>query len=209
MLKHADIWAAIDRLAAEHGMSASGLARRAGLDATAFNKSKRINPQGKPRWPTTESIARIMEATGGNFADFVRALGPSGGAGARRYPLIGMARAGRAGYFDDAGYPAGHGWDELEGPDIGDAGAYALRIAGDSMVPAFRPGDIVIVSPEAPVRRGDRVVVRTHAGEVMAKELLRRNAREVALRSVNEAYEDLTFAAREIDWIARIVWARQ
>lgn len=209
MLKHAEIWAAIDRLAEEHGMTPSGLARRAGLDATAFNKSKRINPQGKPRWPTTESIAKVLDATDSTFADFVRGLGPAGGSGARRYPLIGMARAGRAGYFDDAGYPAGSGWDEIEGPDIGDEGAYALRISGQSMMPVYRNGDIVIVSPDAPVRRGDRVVVRTHDGEVMAKELLRRNVREVALRSLNAEHDDLFFSAREIDWIARIVWARQ
>jgi phage repressor protein C with HTH and peptisase S24 domain len=209
MLKHAEIWAAVDRLAADNGLTPSGLARRAGLDATAFNKSKRINPQGKPRWPTTESIAKILEATGSTFADFVRGLGPAGGSGARRYPLIGMARAGRAGYFDDAGYPVGSGWDEVEGPDTGDEGAYALRISGESMAPVYRNGDIVIVSPGAPVRRGDRVVVRTRAGEVMAKELLRRNTREVALRSLNAEHGDVVLPARDVDWIARIVWARQ
>jgi len=209
MLKHAEIWAAIDRLAKAHGLTPSGLARRAGLDATAFNKSKRINPQGKPRWPTTESIAKILEATDSTFADFVRGLGPAGGSGARRYPLLGLAKAGRAGYFDDAGYPAGHGWDEVEGPDIGAEGAYALRISGDSMAPVYRNGDIVLVVPGAAVRRGDRVVVRSHDGEVMAKELLRRNAREVALRSLNAEHGEIVFPARDVDWIARIVWARQ
>ena len=47
MLKHTDIWRAIDRLAAQHGLSASGLARRAGLDPTTFNKSKRTTNDGK------------------------------------------------------------------------------------------------------------------------------------------------------------------
>ena len=209
MLKHAEIWAAIDRLAEAHRMTPSGLARRAGLDATAFNKSKRINPQGKPRWPTTESIAKVLAATDSSFADFVRLLGPAGGHGARRYPLIGLARAGREGYFDDAGYPVGQGWDEIEGPDIGDDGAYALRITGNSMAPVYRNGDIVLVSPSAQPRRGDRVVLRTHDGEVMAKELLRRNAREVALRSLAAGHDDIVLPAREVDWISRIVWARQ
>ena len=60
MIRHAEIWRAIDRLAAKHGLTASGLARRAGLDATAFNKSKRKGPSGKPRWPSTESVAKIL-----------------------------------------------------------------------------------------------------------------------------------------------------
>ena len=48
MLTHADIWNAVDRLAARAGLSASGLAKKAGLDPTTFNKSKRITPRGPP-----------------------------------------------------------------------------------------------------------------------------------------------------------------
>ena len=44
MLTHSDIWNAVDRLAARAGLSASGLAKKAGLDPTTFNKSKRITP---------------------------------------------------------------------------------------------------------------------------------------------------------------------
>jgi phage repressor protein C with HTH and peptisase S24 domain len=209
MLKHSEIWAAIDRLARDHGLSASGLARRAGLDATAFNKSKRINPQGKPRWPTTESIARILDATGANFADFVRILGPSGGAGARAYPMIGLARAGRAGIFDETGRPGNKGWDAVEAPDLGDQSAWALRITGETLLPVYRPGDVVIVTPDTAAKRGDRVVVRTAKGEVMVRELLRRNAREVSLRSFNRRQRDVTLSMADIDWVARIGWARQ
>jgi len=42
MLQHGDVWRGIDRLAAKHGLSASGLARRAGLDPTAFQSIERI-----------------------------------------------------------------------------------------------------------------------------------------------------------------------
>jgi phage repressor protein C with HTH and peptisase S24 domain len=71
MLKHADVWRAIDRLAQEHGMSPSGLARKAGLDPTTFNKSKRITREGRPRWPSTESISKILAATESTLAQFV------------------------------------------------------------------------------------------------------------------------------------------
>jgi phage repressor protein C with HTH and peptisase S24 domain len=73
----------------------------------------------------------------------------------------------------------------------------------------FRDGDLVIVSPNAPVRRGDRVVVRTGAGEVMAKQLARRSARRVDLRSLNPAHPDYSFDLNDVIWIHRIIWASQ
>ena len=209
MLKHAEIWRALDKLAAENGLSASGLARKAGLDPTAFNKSKRINPQGKPRWPTMESVAKVLDATDATLAEYARILGPAGGRSGRRYPVIGLAKAGQGGFFDDAGYPTGSGWDEVEGPDVGDANAYALEITGESMMPVYRPRDVIIVSPAAPMKAGDRVVVRTRSGEVMAKELIRRTTRRVELKSVNSRHIDPVIAAKELDWIARIMWVSQ
>jgi phage repressor protein C with HTH and peptisase S24 domain len=210
MLRHRDIWAGIDRLAAKAGLSPSGLARRAGLDPTSFNVSKRINPQGKQRWPTTESLSKILDVTGTTLADFVDLVGPGAGAGhGRHYPLIGLARAGAEGYFDDAGFPAGTGWRDIEGPDVGDESAYALEISGDSMWPVYRPRDVVIVSPQAQIRRGDRVILKTADGEVMAKEVVRRTKRQVELRSVNADHPDPVIAATDVLWMHRIVWASQ
>ena len=148
MLKHADVWKAIDRLAREYGFSASGLARQSGLDPTTFNKSKRITREGKQRWPSTESVAKVLAATGASLGEFVSYVNDSEGAGVyRNIPLIGFAQAGAQGFFDDAGYPAGGGWDEIPFPGLGDPQAYALEITGDSMEPVFRAGAIVIVSP--------------------------------------------------------------
>ena len=214
-MKHEDIWRALDTLAAENGLSASGLAKRAGLDATTFNPSKRRMPDGRARWPSTESIAKVLDATGASLEAFTalvtgaRAL-TSGGAArnpARRIPLIGFAQAGSDGYFDDGGYPVGGGWDEVSLPEVADPNAYALEISGDSMEPVFRDGDTVIVSPVAPIRRGDRVVVRTTGGEVMAKQLTRQSARRIELRSLNPSHPDFTFDLTEVVWVHRIVWA--
>src|SRR5215218_8227920 len=72
MLSHARIWAAVDRLAEKYGLSASGLARKAGLDPTSFNRSKRTSPEGRDRWPSTESVAKILRATGASVEDFLR-----------------------------------------------------------------------------------------------------------------------------------------
>ena len=209
MLTHSDVWAALDALADRNGLSASGLARRSGLDPTTFNRSKRTTRGGRPRWPSTESISKAMAATGsgvsGLFADQLRREG----APAHTIPVIGHAQAGGNGYFDDAGYPVGAGWDEVAFPGLGDPNAYALEIAGDSMEPVYRDGDIVVVSPAASLRRGDRVVVRTREGEVLAKWLARLTARRVELRSFNPEHEDRNMARSDLDWIARIVWASQ
>jgi len=210
MIRHKDIWDALDGIAKAKGFSASGLARRAGLDPTSFNKSKRINLQGKPRWPITESIAKVLEVTDLTLSNFVTFAGKGAGAGkARQYPLVGLSIAGGGGYFDDAGFPTGSCWAEVEGPDVGDDGAYALGITDDSMIPVFRPDDIVIVSPTSQVKRGDRVIVKTTDEQVMAKELTRQTKREVELRSVNEEHPDPVFWNSEIIWMHRIVWASQ
>ena len=207
-MKHTDVWNAVDRLAKDYGLSPSGLARKAGLDPTTFNKSKRITREGKLRWPSTESIAKILEATGAGLADFVAHVGEDGG-GVSNVPLIGLAQAGKGGHFDDAGYPAGAGWDAVPFPGLGDPHAFALEVSGDSMEPVFRDGDRIIVSPGASVRRGDRVVVKTKAGEVMAKELVRQTATRIELKSLNANHEDRDLATQDVDWIWRILWSSQ
>jgi len=210
MLKHADIWKAIDRLAAKHGMSASGLARRAGLDPTTFNKSKRVGPDGRLRWPSTESVSKILDATGEPMGGFLALIGERARRGlARKVPLLGYAQAGAEGYFDDAGYPTGTGWDEIEIPTVSDPNAYALRVTGDSMEPVYRKGDILIVEPDAEVKRGDRVVVKTAKGEVMAKEVMRRSGRKIDLRSLNPRHADRSLGPKDIQWVARILWVSQ
>lgn len=213
MLTHSAIWDAIDALAERHGFTPSGLARIAGLDATAFNKSKRVSKDGRERWPSTESIAKVLDATSESFDQFVSGgtylqFSPSSRR-ASAVPLLGLAQAGSGGFFDSAGYPAGQGWDEVQFPVTAEEGMYALEVSGDSMQPLYREGDRVIVAPGETVRRGDRVVVRTKGGEVMIKVLARQTGRSIELHSINPAYQPRTVPMAEVDWIARIIWASQ
>ncbi|MDO9416317.1 S24 family peptidase [Pararhizobium sp.] len=222
MFSHDSIWRAIDALAERHQLSPSGLARRAGLDPTSFNKSKRFSADGRMRWPSTESIAKVLDATGDTIDQFMGyllgnqmatsdlpegAFPPQAGS----IPLLGFAQAGAGGFFDDGGFPAGQGWDVVEFPAAPTVrnGVYALEIQGDSMMPLYRDGDVLIVEPGAQVRRGDRVVVKTREGEVMAKVLLRQSARAIELLSLNPEHPNRTFDMSEVDWIARIIWASQ
>jgi phage repressor protein C with HTH and peptisase S24 domain len=209
MLTHAQIWSAIDGLARRSGLSPSGLAKRAGLDPTTFNKSKRITPDGRARWPSTESVAKSLAATGATLDQFVALISESAHPPAEAVPLIGFAQAGVGGYFDDEGFPNGKGWDEIPFPAVNDEHVYALEISGESMHPAYRDGTVVIVSPAAPIRRGDRVVVKTKDGEVIAKELKRKTTKSLELKSLNPEHPDRMLASEEVVWVARIVWASQ
>jgi phage repressor protein C with HTH and peptisase S24 domain len=211
MFTHKQLWNAIDALAEKHALSASGLAKRAGLDPTAFNPSKRIGPDGRERWPTTESVAKVLAAVGSNLDEFVILVQGRKGMEKMRttIPQIGFAKAGKGGYFDDAGFPAGGSWDEITVPGVKDLNAYALEISGDSMQPVYRQGDIIIVSPNATVRRGDRVVVRTKRGEVMAKILQRQTSKAIELASFNPEHETKLVPTEDVMWIARIIWASQ
>src|SRR6266446_4556381 len=208
MLTHEHIWTALDRLAERAGLSPSGLAKRSGLDPTTFNKSKRVTPDGRERWPSTESVSKALAATNSSIDTFVQLIG-DGPRGSQSVPLLGFAHAGAGGHFDDSGFPAGKGWDEVALPSASDEHAYALEISGDSMKPAYRDGDIIVVSPGTAIRRGDRVVLKTSDGEVMIKELKRRTTRTLELQSLNPAQADRTLDADDVAWIARIVWASQ
>ncbi|MCT8269054.1 helix-turn-helix transcriptional regulator [Afifella sp. JA880] len=216
---HATVWGAIDALASRHGLTVSGLARKAGLDPTAFNRSKRCSADGRPRWPSTESIAKILTATGASLEEFVGLVETRTRYGGRaadvrlpapaQVPLLGLAQAGAGGFFDDGGFPVGQGWDEIDLPVADSEGSYALEVSGDSMLPLYRNGDVIIVSPTSQLRPGDRVVVKTTEGEVMAKTLQRQTTDAVELHSLNPEHPDRVVPLTEIEWIARIIWASQ
>ena len=208
-LTHDRIWSAIDALAHRYGLSPSALAKRAGLDPTAFNKSKRTTGEGRPRWPTTESIAKVLDATGATFEDFTGLLSAEPRRRVQPIPLIGMTQAGGGGFFDDGGFPVGGGWEQIRFPRVDDENAYALEVTGDSMAPLYRDGDILIVSPNSAPRKGDRVVVRTTEGEVLAKVLVRQTAKTIELASMNPEHPNFVFPLERIEWIARIIWASQ
>ena len=209
-LSHSQLWKAIDSLARHEGLSVSALARRAGLDATSFNPSKRFGPgePPRPRWPSTESLTRILAATGLSLGEFA-ALAHDVVERPAAVPLLGMAQAGQDGYFDDAGLPVGDGWEQTDLPRPKDS-LLSLRIVGDSMDPLYRESDRIIVDREATdVRKGDRVVVRTTGGETLAKEIGALTAQVVTLTSVNPAYGPRPLARNEIVWMGRILWVSQ
>lgn len=208
ILTHDQIWVALDRLAARAGLSPSGLAKRAGLDPTTFNKSKRVTADGRERWPSTESIAKALTATDASLDTFASLIGDEAGE-ARSVPLLGLAQAGASGAFDEAGLPSGKGWTELGLPSAEDGRVFALEISGDAFAPVYRDGGIILVSASAPIRKGDRVVAKTKAGDMIVATLKRRSAKALELLPLDATQTERTIAAGEVAWIARIVWASQ
>src|SRR5258707_3039442 len=204
MLTHAQLWTALDRLAARAGLSASGLAKAAGLDPTSFNRSKRITPQGRERWPSTESVAKALAATNTGIEVFVQLIGESGRAVSQALPLIGfpqLTNAAESGAFDDAGIPVGKHWGEIAFPDLDDENVYAVAVSGNALEPTYRDGTILIVSPNASIRRGDRVVIKTKDGKLAVSALKRRTSKLIELRSLDAEAAERTMALHEVLWM--------
>ncbi|MBO6758372.1 MAG: helix-turn-helix transcriptional regulator [Roseibium sp.] len=218
MLSHEQIWAAIDALAARHGLSASGLARRAGLDPTTFNPSKRVAGDGRPRWPSTESLAKILEATGESLHIFVAAMQQAPatdtpdftvGSDVPLVPLAGIRDVPTTGAFDARGQPTGRIWDRIAFPDPQAKGLFALEISGQELTPFYRDGDVVIVAPTSAIRRGDRVVVKPQTGPLLLYLLHRQTSNTMEFRSMTEPETRYSMDRSEIEWVARIIWASQ
>ncbi len=212
MLTHKAIWRGIDLLAERNRLSASGLAKRAGLDPTTFNKSKRTTKQGKPRWPSTESLSKVLDATSTPMGEFVSLLEEGGGGPGvvRRVRCLSLSQMEREQAFDASGFPqAGPSWEDIEYPGINDDSAYAIELDRDLIEPVLRAGDMLIVSPKSSVRRHDRVVVRRREGPVEIAVLLRRTAQRISLGHFTRPEEERTLDPAEVAWIARILWISQ
>jgi phage repressor protein C with HTH and peptisase S24 domain len=207
-IRHEDLWRALDTLAAENGMTPSGLARAAGLDATTFNRSKRCGHDGRPRWPSTESLSRVLAATGASLEGFTALV-----SGARtlshsrreRYLRVtGVRQEAPLNRFDAAGTPIGREWERREAPSLAEPGDYGLRIETEAFEPVLCRGDLLMVSPENPIRTGDRVVACV-AQDVMIARLRGRSTSTLT-------FERLGFPGLrvvdmdDVPWMHRITW---
>ena len=206
-LTHGRLWAAIDALAEANGLSPSALARRAGLSSTAFNKSKRVTADGRPRWPSTESIAKILEATGVGLGELVRFVdldATEAPAGARAVPVLegpppdlpGFAETGAASALVDFPAPA-------------EVAVFAYRVDDETSTPLYRIGDVLVAAFAPPPRRGDRVLVRTRDGQTTVHLFHARNGRTSEFASPVGRRRRLRLPSTDVLWIARILWASQ
>lgn len=207
MLSHDRIWSAIDHLAERNNLTASGLAKRAGLDATSFNRSKRVSPDGRKRWPSTESVAKILAATGATLDDFLRLIEPRSPETRIAVPLIGSESA--VGQIGANGLPGnGAVVEEVALPGLGSERCFAIEVRNGILAPLYRDGDVLVVSPTAAIRKGDRVVTCLDGGDILVAELKRRTARAAELSAPVPGDPDRIVPTSEITWMARVMWVR-
>lgn len=211
-LTHDWIWQAIDALASQKGLSPSGLARLAGLDATSFNKSKRFTPEGRPRWPSTESISKVLDVTGttlDEFADIVnKSSHPTSGYADNmmldEIPILGEVRDATVAWPGDQHAANGATADgQLARTQ------FALKVADASLEPVYSQGNTLIVSVSEPLRAGDRVIVKPTGMQPLPRLLMRESPQRVEFATFHPEQESLKLQRRAIDWMARIIWVRQ
>ncbi|MBY7649003.1 MAG: DNA-binding protein [Candidatus Liberibacter europaeus] len=213
-LSHEKIWEAIDRMAVRHNLTTSGLARKAGLDPTSFNKSKRLGSEGRNRWPSTESIAKILEATNETvfqFLEHIYTVQPSNERQEKEIPLLDFPQDSSGGFFDSGGFPIRNKWNTVGVPEIRSPhdGIYAIQIQDTSMLPLYRKDDILILNALIQVNCGDRVLIKPREGDIVAKVLINRRDESVDLMSLNCCYPVDTVDVADIEWMAKILWASQ
>lgn len=202
MFTHDEIWRAIDRLAEEKGFSASGLARQAGLDPTAFNRSKRTSPNGKPRWPSTESLAKILSITSCSMDEFLVIMNQDAAPRLRSVPLLPYAaiRGGRV---------KADGKDRFEITVTAGRDAFAVKIEDEKLCPLFRIGSVLVADISAKPAAEDRVLLFSKKDGLRGGILGTAQKRSVAVLMPDQDFRETIFPENEIEWIARILWASQ
>ena len=206
-MQHGDVWRALDAIATRKGLTPSGLAKLAGLDATAFNKSKRISKGGRPRWPSTESIARALKAASVDYAEFASLVS---GAASLTIPFLELPKVTRNGLFGDTGMPEPPKWDAIAFPGTEwDEGCFALEVVDDSLHPVYRTGDRLIASRQASIRAQDRVLCKTVSDQVLIGAVARQTSRRLDLNSIVDGGEMSRLDLNDVHWLARIIWVSQ
>ena len=203
MFSHNDIWIAIDRLADSRGFSPSGLARQAGLDPTAFNKSKRVSPTGKPRWPSTESLAKILTVTNCTMADLLVLMDSTPGTISNYVPFVTYAALLKGRIVPPANpeiYPV----HTETGPD-----AFAVQLGDSAFHPLFREGAVIVAEPISKPSAGDRILLFSREDGLKGGIVESVQKRVWSVMLPDDNFSTGKFQDDSVDWVARILWSTQ
>ncbi len=128
-------------------------------------------------------------------------------------PVVNKVSAGYPRDFTDLSYPKGVADDYIGCPDVRDKDAFAARVHGDSMIPKYRQGDIVIFSPAATPKNGDDCFVRFDDGQTTFKRVFfetdDKNHATIRLQPRNEKYRPQTVAAEKITGLWKALYRYQ
>lgn len=207
-MKYEEVWNAVDKLAKNRGLSASGLAKLAGLDATTFNKSKRIRPDGKKRWPSLDSINKILEVCNIGFEEFYN-ISNTGEPreGSTSIPFIKFSKLTEQQNFISKNLDTSL-WNKVMFPDNRD-NLYAIEIDAHNYAPVYKNGAMIMVASNSDIRKGDRIIIFQQNGEILINEFIRRTATKLVICDVNNCDIEIDMLISKIKLINRIVWASQ
>ena len=231
MLSHEFIWNAIDSVAKAHQLSPSALARLAGLDPTSFNPSKRFKADGRPRWPSTESISKVLQATNTSAAAFFGPASPSRRTTGTHWSekdiaalrtcqnwLVWPMSDARNNHLPDSlTRQKTRMRRKLNGearnthtqpmPDY-PAAIFALRVEGEDFAPYYRDGATLLLSNDGAFDPGDRVIMLTRTTMILG-DIEQIRQRSISVTDLSEGGLIKTCSLSAVEWVARILWASQ
>jgi phage repressor protein C with HTH and peptisase S24 domain len=189
--------------------------RASGLGSRVSGEDK--NGFSEPRDPSPETRAPINlddAYLSGVLAELVdRSAGNVEQIATNAIPLINRVSAGYPKDFTDLSYPAKVADEYLGCPDVRDADAFATRVCGDSMMPKYRDGDIVIFSPAASPRNGDDCFVRFEDGQTTFKRVFFESDEAsqpvLRLQPRNEKYRPQVIASTKVSGLYKAVYKYQ
>ena len=207
-MKFEKIWDAIDKFAKNSGMSPSALAKSIGLDATTFNKSKRIRNDGKQRWPSLDSINRILEVYNIEFEDLYKLSDDIHSTKqSLSIPYISLSGLSQGSRTDVRKFDISS-WRQVQFP-YSTQNMYAIDLDDSCYEPLYNFGSTLVVAKDSEIRRGDRIVIITRSGESLIREFIRReeNAIKVCTPYDKENLQYINLS--DIRLLNRIMWASQ
>lgn len=208
-VNHKSLWRGLSRLADERRITKAELARRAGLCGGRLSGGGEWGNK-KLRWPSTETLAAVLDSVGMTLGQFAAMIGDVGPPAEERMPLITWQQAQAEGYFNAIRTPTLTGaWDSMLRPRVMSQDAYAIQLVDDTLFPTYRDGDILIACPDAPIRRGDRVLVHTDANEVLGKEVVVWRNGRLLCHSLNPLAPNHPLTPESILAVHRIIWVSQ
>ena len=204
MLSHKRIWNAIDKIAKESGLTPSGLAKKAGLDPTSFNKSKRVGSGGKLRWPSTESLYKILKALGKDLSYFSAMVEPESSS---EIKVIGSFQNTLHGFCENS---EDNDLENITFPRTFSKDTVAIKIKGYTLDPIYRDGDILVISKkESFIDEDDRIVIKTSDNELLIKRFSHIHEDNVVVKPMETGETESKISKKDIEWMGRIMWVSQ
>lgn len=206
-MQYEQVWDAVDKLAKLHGLSPSGLAKKAGLDATTFNKSKRTRNDGKQRWPSLDSINKILEACNISFEQFYQLIDEDLAPQDTGIPFTKFSVLAAKCPVKNSKLSTDK-WEKAKFPDT-TVNLYAINLDTPEFEPLFRKGNTIIATKDPEIRKGDRVIVFMANGNPLIKEFKHRTTSTLVFGELMNSNKETQINISEIRLINRIVWAEQ